>query len=212
MNILKILFLLPLLAWLTACGTAAIRERPQTENDWLQAQSSLNKIQHWAISGRISVQTEDDGGQADYTWKQNEMARYDIRLQAPLGAGTIWISGRPGRVSLKTSGGDELYDTDADKLLLRLNGWPLPVKGLRYWIRSLPSPDSEYQVTGWRENGSPAVMLQDGWRIEFKKYRWVAGQILPAKLFISRQGEGDKEVEVRLIIRQWNINPNEGKV
>jgi outer membrane biogenesis lipoprotein LolB len=44
--------------------------------------------------------------------------------------------------------------------------------------------------------------MQDGWRIEFQKYKAVKQYVLPHKLFLSRQ---DKEIDVRLIIREWSL-------
>ncbi len=208
---MKFLYSLPallLFLWLSACSTSAVRYEPVAIGDWQHYQQILNKIQQWTIQGRISVQTEDDGGQADYTWKQYNSTDYDISLQAPMGAGTMLISGRQSGVNLKTSSGDELFDTDVDKLMLRLNGWPLPVSGLYYWVRGLPVPETKYEVVHWNDNGLPYVMLQNGWRIEFRKYKNVGGDLLPGKLFISR--EDNEEIEVRLIIRQWNVDERGG--
>ncbi len=204
MNPLRIIILLPvLLLWLTAC-TTALKDEVIDKVDWSSQQRLNNQIQSWTISGRISVQNKDDGAQLDYEWKQLNSTDYEIRLQAPLGMATVWISGRANGVSLKTSSGDALFDADADRLMLRLNGWPLPVKGLHYWVRGLPSPESEYSVPRWSDNGLPTVMLQDGWEIEFRKHTLIKQQfVLPRKIFINRPGEA---VEVRMIIRKWLIN------
>jgi len=79
---------------LSACATTNVNEQTPEFINWQQHQNENNKLQRWTISGRLSVQTEDDGGQADYTWQQNTLTHYDIRLQAPMGAGTILIRGR----------------------------------------------------------------------------------------------------------------------
>jgi len=71
-------------------------------------------------------------------------------------------------------------------------------------VRGLPAPTSQYEISEWKETGLPGVMLQDGWRIEFKKYKTVGSHHLPGKLFINRL-KGDEEVDVRLIIRQWTL-------
>ena len=188
--------------WLAACSTPGVKEESTVSISWLQQQQKLGQLQHWTINGRISVQTELEGGQADYTWQQYNQTDYDIRLQAPMGAGTTLISGREEGVNLKTSAGEEIFDTNVDRLMLRLNGWPLPVSGLQYWVRGLPAPTSQHKVSQWNKDGLPRVILQDGWRIEFRKYKAVAGNWLPGKLFINRSN-GDEEVDVRLIIRQW---------
>lgn len=120
-----------------------------------------------------------------------------------MGAGTTLINANAQGVSLRNSSGTELFDTDVDHLMLQLNGWPLPVSGLRYWLKGLPTPDSQHEVSEWNERGLPKVILQDGWRIEFRKYKLVKNILLPGKLFISRVS-GD-EVDVRLIIRAWTL-------
>ncbi len=198
------LFLLTFLLGLTGCAPTVVRYEPVIDIKWQQQQKLHNQLQSWNISGRISIQTEDDGGQADYTWQQHNLSDYNIRLVAPMGAGTMLIRARQNGVSLKTSSGEEMFNADVDQLMQSINGWPLPVSGLRYWIRGLPAPDSQYKISEWKDSGLPGVMLQDGWRIEFKKYKSVGQYYLPGKLFINRQNN-DEEVDVRLIIRQWNL-------
>jgi len=195
---------LMLLSGLTACAPNPVRFEPVVDVNWQEQQNRQKQLHSWAISGRISVQTEYEGGQVDYTWQQHNLTDYNIRLQAPMGAGTTLIAGRKSGVSLKTSSGDELFDTDVDRLMHSINGWPLPVSGLQYWVRGLPAPTSQYEISEWKETGLPGVMLQDGWRIEFKKYKTVGNHHLPGKLFINRL-KGDEEVDVRLIIRQWTL-------
>jgi len=203
---MKIIYFLPFLIWLGACSTTQQKDQTSETVNWQLQQKELAQLQSWAINGRISVQTEYEGGQADYRWQQYNNTDYDIRLQAPMGAGTTLITGRLNGVSLKTSSGDELFDTDVDKLMLKLNGWPLPVSGLQYWVKGLPAPKSSFEVSKWNKNGLPAVMLQDGWRIEMRKYKKVGENLLPGKLFINRQNGED--VDVRLIIRQWTLGVN----
>jgi len=198
--------------WLLGCASSQLKEAVTEKIDWQQQQQTLQQIKQWSINGRIAVQTASDGGQADYHWQQLNATDYTIRLQAPLGAGTTWINGNAQGVSLQTSSGDALFDTDVDELMLQLNGWPLPVSGLRYWVLGLPSSATAYSVSEWKPNGLPGVMLQDGWRIEFRKHKKVSGVLVPHKLFIRRadteNGEDENnegEVDVRLIIRQWSI-------
>lgn len=205
MKLLHLLFITGLLSVLSACSTfspsAEDALAPQAIN-WKAQQQRLKAIAQWTAQGRIAVQTETNGGQADFHWSQQDEDHYAIRLQAPLGAGTTWIESNQQGVSLRTSSGDSLYARDVDRLMRRVNGWPLPVSGLRYWVLGLPSADRTYQVSQWNEHGLPQVMLQDGWRIEFRDYTYESGLLLPHKLFIRRL---DQEISVRLIIRQWQL-------
>lgn len=212
------LYLLPLaILFLVGCATSQLQAPIAEKIDWQQQQQTLNKIKQWSISGRIAVQTTTDGGQADYSWQQINNTDYNIRLQAPLGAGTTWIEGRAQGVKLHNSSGEALFNSNVDELMLQMNGWPLPVSGLRSWVLGLPSQATTYKVTEWQANDLPRVMLQDGWRIEFRQYKKEVGTFLPHKLFIRSldakeraalgmsANEKLEEVDVRLIIRQWSI-------
>lgn len=190
--------------WLAGCGTQAVRQEPAAGIGWSQQQKTLRAIQHWSIAGRISVQTQHMGGQADFDWQQLNPQDYHIRIIAPLGAGTTWINGSEQGVELITSSGQRISNGSADQLMYEVNGWPLPVSGLYYWVRGLPSPNSDYKVKTWRNEALPEVIEQDGWRIEFRSHREVSGRWLPGKLFISRLDE--QEVDVRMIIREWNTD------
>jgi len=192
------------LSGLSACAPTPVKFENVVDLNWQQQQLLHQQLQSWVINGRISIQTEYDGGQADFTWQQHNLTDYNIRLIAPMGAGTTLIKGRADGVSLTTSSGDEMHDTNVDKLMQRLNGWRLPVSGLQYWVRGLPAPSSAFEITQWKESGFPEVMLQDGWRIEFKKYKAYGNYHLAGKLFINRQ-KADEEVDVRVIIRHWSI-------
>jgi len=211
MTFSRLFMLLPICVWLIGCVAPQPKQTDAGKVDWLQQQKRLGEISQWSINGRIAVQTINNGGQADYVWKQQNATNYTIRLQAPLGAGTTWISAEPQGVMLKNSSGESLFDTDVDKLMQQVNGWPLPVSGLRYWVLGLPSKMSDYTIVSWQANGLPGVMLQDGWRIEFRQHKEVSGVLLPKKLFISRdstsfsEDENEEGVDVRLIIRQWSI-------
>ena len=202
--------------WLLGCAAPQHKPVVNEKINWQQQQQTLQQIKQWSINGRIAVQTAHDGGQADYSWQQRNTTDYSIRLQAPLGAGTTWINGSAQGVSLRTSSGDAVFDSDVDKLMLQVNGWPLTVSGLRYWVLGLPSSATAYSVSEWAANGMPGVMLQDGWRIEFRKHKKVSGILVPHKLFIRRVDDkngnaigddenNEEEVDVRLIIRQWSI-------
>lgn len=205
-NLLTCLGLAGLLL-LSACSTSPVKTDDNISVNWLKQQKRLGKIQHWNINGRIAVQTSDTGGQADFSWQQQNATDYNIRLQAPLGAGTTWIEGDAAGVVIRTSRGESLADSDVDRLLQQINGWPLPVSGLYYWVRGIPSPTSRHRVTKWHDNAMPEVIEQDGWRIEFRSHNKVDGLMLPRKLFISRLNEDDgQQVDVRLIIRQWVTN------
>ena len=152
----------------------------------------------------MAIQSSDNGGQADLFWQQRDHQYYDIKLVAPLGAGTTYIQGRASGALLTTSDGQSAMADNADQLLAQIQGWHFPVSGLRYWLLGVPAPTSEAQLISWNTQGLLYVMHQDGWRVEMRQYKTVDDKSLPRKIFISRLD--DEELDVRLVIRQWNLH------
>lgn len=198
------IFLAILATLLTSCvmpvHTTSSAPNPKL---WQQHLEQVKNINAWDIRGRVSIQTENDGGPADLFWQQTDNKNFDIKLVAPLGGGTLHLQGQPSGVILTTSSGEQARAKTADDLIEQVQGWRFPVSGLRYWLLGMPAPSSKARLVSWNEQGLLYVMHQDGWRIEMRKYKNVDNKTLPKKLFISRLDE--KEVDVRLIIRKWNL-------
>ena len=104
---------------------------------------------------------------------------------------------------LSSSNGEQRLAPDAETLLQGLQGWQLPVSGLRYWLLGIPVPDKKYQLLSWLENNQLHVMQQDGWHIEFRQYQQVGEIWLPRKIFMHRLDNTD--IDVRVVIRSWSV-------
>lgn len=204
--------LLPALAVLLTSCVVPVKTTllPPDVNVWQQHLQQVKNIESWNIRGRVAIQTQDDGGHADLFWHQTDRQHYDIKLIAPFGGGTSHLQGRPSGVLLTTSDGQSAMAENADILLKQVQGWHFPVSGLRYWVLGIPAPTSEPRQTSWNEQGLLYVIHQDGWRVEMRKYKAVNGKILPSKLFVSRLD--DDELEVRLIVREWTLGPNQDQL
>ena len=168
-----------------------------------QQQQRVLKIDQWNITGRVALKTASNGGHADLFWQQRSPQEYDIKLVAPLGAGSSIIQARKHGVTLSTSDGQQYYEADIDTLLSRVEDMPFPVTGLRYWIRGVPSPASASRLLEWNEQGLLSLLEQDGWRVDLRSYKQAGRYNLPNKVFLSRAD--DEEIDVRLVIRQWGI-------
>jgi len=198
------IFLATLVVLLTSCvAPVKMVSSPPNIKLWQQHQNQVQGIKHWDIRGRVAIQSSDNGGQADLFWQQTDHQHYDIKLIAPLGAGTTHLQGRASSVLLTASDGQSAMAENADQLFEQVQGWHFPVSGLRYWLLGIPAPSSEAQLISWNPQGLLYVMHQDGWRVELRQYKTVADKTLPRKLFISRLN--DEELDVRLVIREWNL-------
>ena len=199
------LILVALVAMLSACvSPVKTSSSPPNIKLWQQHIKQVQNIERWDISGRIAIQTHNDGGHADLFWQQTDAQHYDIKLVAPFGSGTIRLQGQGDAVLLTASNGEQMWAQNADDLLQQVEGWRFPVSGLRYWLLGMAAPQSEAKLISWNDQGLLYLMHQDGWRIEMRQYKTVADKILPKKIFIRRLD--DDELEVRLIVREWKLD------
>ena len=191
---------------LTACTTPQkIFSLPPDQSLWQQHQADVAAIQQWNIQGRVAIQTEHNGGQADLFWNQQDRQNYDIKLIAPFGGGTSYLQARNQGVMLTTSDGRQVFEQDIESLMNNLADWHFPVDGLRHWMLGVPSPDSQHQLMKWNAGGYLQLMQQDGWRVEMRDYQQEGEFYLPRKLFVSRSNF-DEKVDIRLVIRQWGLS------
>ena len=196
--------MLLLAVMLSACAPPKkISLTAPNEHQWQQHQQQVSAINRWNISGRMAIETEDNGGQVDIFWQQTQNDTYDIRMIAPFGGGTSLLTSRPEGVVFTSSNGEQIVEKNADRLMARVEGWTFPVSGLRYWILGVPEPEKHFRLINWNEQGYVNLMEQDGWRIEMLNYRQVAAYTLPKKIFISRLDRDD--LSVRMVIREWGF-------
>ena len=193
-----------LVAMLSACAPPKkITLTAPSEHQWQQHQQQVAAISRWNISGRMAIETADNGGQVDIFWQQTQNDIYDIRMIAPFGGGTSVLTSRPDGVVFTGSDGERLVEKNADRLMARVDGWQFPVSGLRYWILGVPAPGNDFKLINWNEQGYVNLMEQDGWRIEMLGYQQQGAYTLPKKIFISRLDRDD--LSVRMVIRQWGF-------
>lgn len=196
-------FLLIFISLLASCAAPLnVHQNSTASSQWLKQTNRLYQLNDWSLSGRVAIQTADNGGQADLIWRQagND---FTIQLNGPLGSGALELTSLSDGVLLSSSSGEQLMAASAESLLQQIQGWQFPVSGLRYWLMGVPVPDKPYRLISWLDNGRLHVMQQDGWHIEFRQYQPVGNKMLPRKIFMHRLD--DKDVDVRVVIRQWEI-------
>ncbi len=173
----------------------------QTPENWPQTVAQRQQLSAWKLTGRLGIQTENEGGSLDVFWNQ-QGEHYKIRLIAALGQGTMLIQGGAGGVRLKTAEG-EVYADSADELLASSLGVPVPISGLRDWLRGIPAEDLPVRKQSWNDQGQLHRLVQGGWNIEMSEYKKVETQTLPHAFYLSRDDR--PELAIRLLIRQWTL-------
>ncbi|MDM8558843.1 lipoprotein insertase outer membrane protein LolB [Candidatus Parabeggiatoa sp. HSG14] len=188
---MKYLLLLALPALLLSC--ASLPSLPP---------NNANQLDSWHLKGRIAIVTEDDSWTANVHWQQ-QGTDYQLRLNTPLGQGVLLLEGNDISVVMHTANNETFRAHNPDALVAQVLKLEIPVTGLHFWIRGLPSPKTiptRYVLT---KTGYLKSLQQDGWEIEYGRYLNVDGINLPRKIFLD-----NNQFQVKIVISQWNIkNP-----
>ena len=159
--------------------------------------SSVGTVEYFVLDGRVSVKAGEQQYSGGLHWDRNGHAE-SLLLNTPLGQGVAEIRREAGVLILTDAEGKQYLADDADRLMQRVLGVRLPMEGLVYWLSARPRPGTAHKAY-LNEQGRVARLEQDGWRIEYDRYRDKNGVMLPGRLFATR-ADG---IEFRLIADQW---------
>ena len=185
-------------ALLSACAVIA---PPAEENsDWARQRDQLQDLDSWELSGRVNVRYDNESHTPRIIWLQQNV-EYHIRLWGTFNAGNTLIVGRPGYVTLENDG--ETVDASSpEELILRQMGYELPVSQLNYWIKGLPSPDSEAQLS-FNELNQLTTIEQADWTINLSDMRQYGPISLPRRVELTRPRN---DIWLRFIGLNWTTD------
>jgi outer membrane lipoprotein LolB len=190
-----------LIGLLVAAGCAPVRTRetPAALAGQAAREAQLAARTHWALSAHIFVSDgADNNGSGDLDWKQAG-DRYDFTLRAPTGK-TWKLSGDAQRAELEGVAALPIQGSDPQRLLRERLGWEVPIADLSAWVRGMRRPEPRAALE-FDAHDLPAVLDQNGWKIEYRD--WFADQVppVPRKVFASR---GD--ARVKMSIDRWSFD------
>jgi len=187
---------------LCSCSTLTKRnvERAHAMS-WEVRKVQLASIQAWNLSGAIGLRTETEGINASINWNQTK-EHYDLRFFGPIGIGSVKIHGNSNGVVLQTSTKERSIAETPEELMQAQLGWYLPVSNLYYWIRGIPAPHFKSKTVLGPFNHL-TKLYQQGWEIEYQRYSVVGNMELPTKITLK-----NPTIRVRIVIREWDINPS----
>lgn len=197
--------LLPAGAWLaglalvlTLAGCQTVPVSPAPSVAWSVRRPALQSLDRFGLNGRVAVAVGKQGFNAGLRWTQAAAVTH-LALTGPLGAGGVEVTADGGELSVVTSSGKHLGNTDARTELEDKLGFDPPLTSLRYWVLGVPDPgspasvqfDSEQRLTG---------LTQEGWRIDYSAYMPVGAEWLPKLLTLRRE-----DVRVRMVVDGWQL-------
>ena len=161
----------------------------------------------WRYSAKVGVSTPQAKEQANLVWEFRDQAN-DIRLFGPLGVGAIKLQFDDYGVALSDNKGLLHRGDNAEELLTRIVGWPIPIDALGSWIFVMPANDSvfRYQLD---ENQQLKLLEQQGWAIEYSAYKDYNGRLMPRKIVATKllandsSDQIDNKIVVKLITKSW---------
>lgn len=189
-------FLLALSALVSACNIAP---RAEQNSDWVRQRTHLQELASWQLRGRVNVRYDNENHTPRIRWQQQDV-EYQITLWGTLNAGHTEINGRPGFVTLENNG-DLLSANTPEELILQQLGYELPVSLLNYWIKGLPAPDSQFDLS-FNELNQLTAITQAGWDIIFSDPRQYGAISLPREVVLTRE---KNDIRLRFIGLNWTL-------
>lgn len=185
---------------LSACAMRTpLDEMTASPERWLENKTQLEQLNTWDINGRVAIQLENDSGSASLYWQQ-KVGAYKIRIIAPFGRGNLELNGDESGVSMSNGKGEIVHAEDAETLMLENLGWQVPVSGLYYWIRGIPTPAHDIDSMLLDDEARLINLFQAGWQVSFDRYRLHDELQLPEKMVLQ-----NNIMKVKLSIKKWNV-------
>ena len=162
---------------------------------WDQRLADLQRANAWQLDGRAAVAVGTQGWQASLNWRQHGAAT-ELHLAGPLGVGALVLKATPEGLSLNGAPpSDAVLAQLQDKL-----GFELPFDDLRYWLLGIPDPGTAFAMARNAQDRAQQL-TQAGWTVDYDRYLPVNGDLLPARVVLSREG-----VRVRIAVDHWAMD------
>jgi len=159
---------------------------------WPQRLAELQRTNAWQLDGRTAVALGQQGWQASLDWRQQGEVS-EVHLAGPFGAGALTLKLTPAGLSLNGAPPSEAVVAQLQERL----GFDLPLEPLRYWLLGIPDPGSTFELTRNAQDRA-AHLAQMGWTIEYERYIPIKGDLMPARLVLSRAN-----ARVRIAVDRW---------
>lgn len=177
-------------AALSACAPLAPSVAPAAERHATAA---------FELEGRMSASDGARAASGRVEW-QHAPASDTWTVYTPLGQIAARLESDAEGARLTDASGQQLDAPRADALLPQVLGVDVPVARLADWVQATPGNGAEVRARD--ALGRPALVIDQGWRIDYLEYAAPGAEAPPARIDISR---GD--ARIRLIVDTWTPLP-----
>lgn len=195
----RLIRLLPLAALvLTACsitppkGPGKSPDSPQ----WRQHQQAVRALNQYQTRGAFAYLSDQQKVYARFFWQQTGQDRYRLLLLNPLGSTEMELIAQPGSAQVTDNKGQKYTGTDAEEMIGKLTGMPIPITSLRQWILGLPGDATDYKLDD-QYRLSEVNYSQNGksWKVVSGGYDSHSKPALPSSLELT---EGNQRIKLKM--------------
>ena len=191
--------LLPLASLvLTACAINAPKGPGKSPDSpqWRQHQQDVRNLNQFQTRGAFAYLSDAQKVYARFFWQQTSQDRYRLLLTNPLGSTELSLTAQPGSVQLIDNKGQTYTATDAEEMIGRLTGMPIPLNSLRQWIIGLPGEATDYSLDdqyrlrelNYTQNGKT-------WHVTYGGYTSDTKPSLPANMELN---DGSQRIKLKM--------------
>ena len=191
--------LLPLASLvLTACAINAPKGPGKSPDSpqWRQHQQDVRNLNQFQTRGAFAYLSDEQKVYARFFWQQTGRDRYRLLLTNPLGSTELSLTAQPGNVQLIDNKGQTYTATDAEEMIGRLTGMPIPLNSLRQWIIGLPGDATDYSLDdqyrlrelNYTQNGKT-------WHVTWGGYTSDTKPSLPANMELN---DGSQRIKLKM--------------
>jgi outer membrane lipoprotein LolB len=169
---------------------------PGADAPWPEQRAALEKLDRYALNGRVAVAANGQGFSASLRYQQRA-SHTNLALDGPLGIGGLRVEIDGEDIEIATSRGEKLDGQAARDELERRLGFQLPLNELRWWVLGIPAP-GEASVNQDAGSGEIRDFTQGGWHVSINSRAVGIGFSLPQRLTAEREG-----ARLKLFVTGW---------
>ena len=196
--------LLPLASLVLTAGSLHTPQGPGKSPDspqWRQHQLAVRSLNQFQTRGAFAYLSDEQKVYARFFWQQTGQDRYRLLLTNPLGSTELSLTAQPGSVQLIDNKGQTYTATDAEEMIGRLTGMPIPLNSLRQWIIGLPGDATDYSLDD-RYRLRELNYTQNGktWHVTYGGYTSDTQPALPSNVELNNGAQ-----RIKLKMDNWIV-------
>ena len=200
----RLLRLLPLASLvLTACSINAPKGPGKSPDSpqWRQHQQEVRNLSQYQTRGAFAYLSDSQKVYARFFWQQTGQDNYRLLLTNPLGSTELELNARPGSVELVDNKGQHYTATDAEEMIGKLTGMPIPLNSLRQWILGLPGDATDYKLDSqYRLSELNYSQTGKTWKVTYGGYDTKSTPAMPSNMELNQDGQ-----RIKLKMDNWIV-------